>query len=335
MALLIVSGGCSSKRHQHVWEERYIVAMKAQDRGELEEAEAHYAQLIAYAPDAEHRAAAEFKRATLLEGRGAYEEALTAYASLYSAEDIKGEGREYQARAIYRAARLLLDQVGDEARGEALLTDLLKHHGEWVAAEHALALLRMRYTTRLGGEGARDALEVYLEENEGKPLHGHILFALAELSGEDHARAMSYYQRVLEGRASSALWDDALWEIGAHQARLRDWSAALATYERLATDFQEESWFIGDYTSEHADAARLERARIYLQELGEPMLAVKEYERFLRDFEENRLRDDAAWMRLEALRAANATALYQEGVRAFLEEYPESRHVRQLKGGAP
>lgn len=333
MILVLLCAACSSKQHQHVWEERYIVATQAQDQGDFEAAEAHYTQLVKHAPDEERRAAAAFKQATLFEERGEFERALEAYEALYSSEiDPQSEAAEYQARAIYRAARLQQDRFGDEARAEALFIDLLRHHGKWVAAEHALALLERRYVAQMGEEGARDQLSSYLQESQGTPLYGHILFTLARLSGSDHERAIAYYDQVLEHEVNASLWDDALWEKGARQVKMRDWDAALATYERLATAFQEESWFIGDYTSEHADDARLERGRIYLEELGQPLKAVEEYERFLSDFEYNRSRDDAAWMRLQALKAANASELYEEGVRQFVESYPESRYVRQIPG---
>lgn len=333
LCLLLSWTACRSTQHDHVWEERYIVAMRAQDRGEFEEARVHYEQLVAHAPDAERQAAAEFKYATMLEEKGEFEQALSAYEGLYGAQGAREqeEGGEYRARAKYRAARLLLDRLADEARAEQLLIELVRHDGAWVASEHALAILTRRHVAELGEEGAIDALTPYLEESAGTPLHGHLLFTLASLTGEDDARAVGYYERVLEEEASASLWDDALWEIGARQGKMEDWRGALATYERLATAFQEESWFIGDYTSEHADDARLERGRIFLEELGEPMKAVEEYERFLRDFTSNRSRDDAAWMRLRALKEANAEALYERGAREFIEAFPESRYVRQLR----
>ena len=325
---LLFAPACRSTTHGHIWEERYLVAARAHDRGEYDIARAHYEQLAQHAPDQEHARLISYRLGLMHQDRGQIAEALASYRALYEAPIAD----EHGARAMWRAVQLLDELPGRDQEAEALYGELLERFGDWVAAEHAVSILSKRAKARGGPQLALAELERYREGLEGKSALGAYLLEVASLWEQNQSpqRALQAYDEILARPGLKALWDDALWE----QARLHrlsaSWPEAIAKLERLATEFQETSWFIGDYSSEHADEARMELGRIYLEELHEPREAIAQFERFLRDFEHNKLRDDAAWGRLEALKQAGETRAYAKGLKRFVRDYPESRYVRHI-----
>lgn len=321
---------CSSERHVHVWSERYFAATRAQDQGKHDEARGHYEQLLTHAPDESSRRMIRYQLALMLEDEEREQEALEAYAAIHS-EAIYDE---YGARALYRAARLHHAR-GEQPKSVEMYHALLASYGEWVASEHAVSLLTSHYRAQGGARTALEALLEHRSDVSGKSVEGAYLMRVAKLHVEleHYAEAIVAYEQVLEAKHLDVLWDDALWEKAQVHRTQAQWERALEVLEVLATSFQETSWFIGDYTSEHADQARYEMGRIYLEELNRPDEAVTQYERFLEDFDSNRLRDDAAWMRLKALRLAGETRRYERGVERFTEDYPESRYARRLAQG--
>ena len=48
----------------------------------------------------------------------------------------------------------------------------------------------------------------------------------------------------------------------------------------------------------------------------------------MREFPHSRLRDDAAWEVVQVRRLQGEQAAFEEALRGFLEDYPESRYAR-------
>jgi tetratricopeptide (TPR) repeat protein len=326
----VVMVACSSTRHVHVWNERYIVAARAQDQGDREAARGHYAQLLEHAPDDASRRLILYQLALMLEQEQRTDEALTAYRDIYDADISDEQG----SRALYRAAQLIARSSG-EVTALPMYHDLIVRYGDWVAAEHAVGKLVTYHTTQQGVEAALKALLTHKGDVRGKSVEGDYLMQLAHLYQQsgDLPAAQSTYAEVLAATHLQVWWDDALWERAELYQSVQAWRDALTTLEQLATTFQETSYFIGDYSSEHADQARYEMGRIYLEELGEPDEAVAQFDQFLKDFEHNRLRDDVAWMRLGALRSAGKSKRYDRELKRFMKDFPESRYVRRLNQG--
>lgn len=326
----VVMVACSSTRHEHVWNERYIVATRAQDLGDRDAARDHYAQLLEHAPDDSSQRLILYQLALMLEQEQRTDEALTAYRDIYEVDISDEQG----SRALYRAAGLHAQRSGEVA-ALPMYHDLLVRYGDWVAAEHAVGKLVVYHTAQHGVDAAIEALLTHRSDVRGKSVEGDYLMRLAQLQQEsgDMEVAVATYAEVLAATHLQVWWDDALWERAELYQRAQAWRDALTTLEQLATTFQETSYFIGDYSSEHADQARYEMGRIYLEELGEPDEAVAQFDQFLKDFEHNRLRDDVAWMRLGALRSAGKSKRYDRELKRFMKDFPESRYVRRLNEG--
>ncbi len=328
--LVFVLSSCSSMRHEHIWEERYIVAARAQDTGNFDEAAMHFEQLEKHAPDEKRKRLIDYHHARMLEQQDREQEALVAYQDVYDVDFSDEPG----ANAMYRAANLHRS-LGDVTLAIKLYNRLIEQHGKWVVSEHALAFLEEHYAQTLSSAQMEQKLVEYLVYTEGTPLQGYVFFRIAALQEKrtQYTEALETYDKILAQEHLQVLWDDALWEKANLLDEQANWEGALVAYERLATKFQEESWFVGDYSSEHADQARMRRGTIYLDELGLPKRAVREFDVFLSDFEYNKLRDDVAWLRLRALREAGEVRAYERGLERFVKDYPESRYQRKLKEG--
>ena len=330
MLTACLMSACSSTRHVHVWNERYAVAARAHDRGELEVARGHYDELLAHAPDDASRRLIAYRLALMLEEQGSELEALAAYRDIYESE----VSEEYVARALYRASRLVARRDGAPA-AQPMYHELLERHGDWVVAEHAVAWIASHEREQGGSQAALDALLVHREHVRGKSVEGDYLMEVAKLyeSVGRRAETVTTYGEVLGAMHLEVWWDDALWELSELYQREGAWVTSIGVLEDLATEYQEDSYFIGDYSSEHADNARYEMGRIYLEELDQPEEAVAQFDQFLKDFKTNRLRDDAAWMRLRALKRAGDTRRYEKELKQFSKDFPESRYVRRLNEG--
>jgi outer membrane protein assembly factor BamD (BamD/ComL family) len=208
---------------------------------------------------------------------------------------------------------------------------LVDKYPESIAAEHALRDIRKWHRE----EGREDKMAEYLLETSkthaGTEIEDFALMMRGEVFEEDLSQdeqAIQAYEKVIELAYQGKLADDAIWRIAQIHIRNKRWEPALEYLDRLVAEHHEKSWFIGDYNSEFADEARLESGRIYLEELEDYDAAIAQFEKFIVEFPNSRLKDDAAWEVVKATELKGNAAATREAMEDFIKDYPESRYVR-------
>lgn len=328
LALLTLGAtACSSHRFVHVWNDRYVVARRAQDEGKLDEAQRHYDQLLKHAPSAEGRRLIELSLADLALDRGKVDEAYARYTRLW--QDTQ-HADAHGARALYQCVLIMSTIRSREDEAMRLRRLLMARFAEYIWAERAMEEVRDHMIAR-GEIKALDAELAALYPNvKASALADNLLFEralLAERHLKDDAEALKRLMAVYDHDPEGPLADDAIWERARIYTRQQDWPRALEALSRLARD-QETSWFIGTYDSEYADEARLEMGRIYADRLRRYPDAIKQLEAFIREFPDSLLCDDAAWELVRVRGLTGERKAYDEALRAFAKTYPESRYAR-------
>jgi tetratricopeptide (TPR) repeat protein len=246
---------------------------------------------------------------------------------------------EAAAMARYRAA--ILDVELGQSRVARREADWLLIHGpESAAARRAVQLLRALRREEGGAAGEADFLLGVASQlrsragrslrPEPKPdpvrdLYVECLVDAARIRLVERGLGSSA-ARLLDRAVRAAVmtnWiDDALiWQARARRANGAH-AAALESYQRLLA-LHETSWFVGSYESQFRDDAMLEIGET-LEEMGRTGDALAAYERLVEDAPASRLRDDAAFR--GAKLSGDAASL-----RAFLGDYPESRHAAEAR----
>ncbi|MEC9441138.1 MAG: tetratricopeptide repeat protein [Myxococcota bacterium] len=317
---------CSSKRFEFVWSDRYIEAARLHDQERYTEASEHYAQLLKHAPDEEKKRLILYRMALMQEQQGEVDAALESYTEIY--EDERAD--EYGSRAL-RASILIYRERGDQARARELTLATVDKYPESIAAEHALRDIRKWHRE----EGRAAEMVEYLlatsSAHKGTEIEDFALMMRGEVFEEDLSQdedAIGAYEKVIELAYQGKLADDAIWRIAQIHIRNKRWDKALEYLDRLVAEHHEKSWFIGDYNSEFADEARLESGRIYLEELEDYDAAIVQFEKFIKEFPNSRLKDDAAWEVVKAIELKGDASATREAMEDFIKDYPESRYVR-------
>jgi tetratricopeptide (TPR) repeat protein len=322
------AAGCSSGSFVHVWEDRYLVARGHQDRGEREAARGHYAQLLKAAPDGERKRLVELELALLLLDEGKKDEALAALDKLWEAEARDAHG----ARAMWEAA-LLRQGRGEGEQADKLREALITRYPGHVHAELALHDTRRAYVARGQAAALRERLTGMLAELGESGMGPLVLFVRAEVERDELGlpdAALATFEEVWALDEAGPLADDAVWERAELYRAREDWDKALVELGRLA-DPAESSWFVGSYDVEYADQARYDRGVIMLERKGDWRGARAEFERFLSDYKDSLLSDDAAWGVVRATWAGEGADAGREALKRFEEAYPESRYMRRAE----
>lgn len=324
-ALLVTS--CGRDRYIHRWNDRVLEVGKLHDAGELDEAQRRYEELLENAPGHEERRYVLNELARIAERRGDWHTALDRYEQVYSQEYDDEAG----ARATYRSAKIVTERLGETERGRRLLRQTVTRYPASVSAEFSVRELAERFRDR--GEFSR--LEQYFDELyvevEDQPVADNLLFALGmtlEEHADDEAGALAHYRTLYTNYPDGGLSDDALWQAAMIHKRHQRWPQAIELLETLADDV-ETSWFVGSYNSPWTNDARFELGLIHLLFLDDYDAAIEHFERYLSDFPHSVETDDAAWHIVEAHRLMGDKDGYRRAMEDFIEQYPESRFVRQ------
>lgn len=321
--------GCSSNKPVHRWNDRVLEAGSIADRGDVTEAQSRYERLLESAPGTEERRYVLVELGRMAEEQGDWREALDYYERLWS-RDVDDE---YGARALYRTSVIQQEHLGEPARARKSKRRAIVQYPRSVSAEFAVRDLADYYSGRGAlDEMARDFRQIY-DQVAGKPIGDNIMFELGralEASGQRDDDALAAYREVVRAYDDDSLADDALWQMAKIYRRHQMWRPAIAALE-LAADKMEVSWFVGDYNSPWANDARFQLGIINLLFLDKYDRAIEHFEQYLRDFPHSLYADDAAWHIVEAQRLAERGDRYRKALRDFLDDFPESRHVRTAK----
>lgn len=313
----------------HQWNDRVLEAGSQVDKGNLEEARERYERLLDTAPEDEERRYVLVELGRIAEEQGDWRDALSYYERVWTGE----RDDEYGGEALYRTALIQQEQLGEPAKARKTLRRTIFEYPASVSAEFAVRDLTDFYLeNRTLEQMNRDFREIY-GRVEGEPVGDNVMFELGralEASGDHDDEALAAYREVAITYGDDSLADDALWQMSKIYRRHQMWEPALQALE-LCAGMMEPSWFIGSYDSPWANDARFQLGIINLLFLDHYEQAVDHFETYLDDFPHSVFADDAAWHIIEAHRLAGSRGAYRESMRAFIEDFPESRHVRTAR----
>lgn len=309
------------------WNERVLDAGKMQDDGELDQAEARYKALLETSPDAEARRYVWNELAAISEERGDWKKALERYEKVWK-EKIEDEDGGH---ALFRSSLIVTEHLGDAERGRVMKRRVIERYPKSVSAEFATRDLAAHYRDKQAFTAMRAELDELYAKVDGTPVADNILFEVGEtleVEADNPDAALPYYRRLYETYPDSGLADDALWQAAMIYHRRQNWPDALRLFSRLA-DNVETSWFVGSYNSPWANDARMQLGLTHLLYLDDYETALEHFERYADDFPTSIERDDAAWHIVQTYRLMGDGERYRESLGAFIEDYPESRYVRE------
>lgn len=264
---------------------------------------------------------------------------LAAARDCFEARRSEMATREAAAMARYRAAMLNAD-LGERRAARRQADWLLTHRPESAAARRALQFLRAlrREEGGAAGEadfllgvasrlrpGAEGSLSPEPKPDAVRDLYLECLVGAAQIRLEERGLGMSAVRlldrAVRMARMSHWLDDALIWQARARRA-VGDNRAALESYRRLIS-LPGTSRLVGPYESLFRDEAMLEIGET-LEQMGRARDALAAYARLTEDAPTSRLRDDAAFR--AAKLSGDVASLH-----AFLSDYPESRHVAEVR----
>jgi tetratricopeptide (TPR) repeat protein len=320
--------GCGRNRPVHEWNEKVLATGRIHDDGELERAERGYLELIDSAPSRDARRFILMELAAISEDQGEWREAIGRYEKVYSqpVDDEPG------ALALYRTGLIVGDELGDSERGREIRRETITRFPKSVAAEFAVRD-HADYYRKLGDFEAMTAdFERLHAQVTGEAVGDNLLFAVAETFREEglEAAALPYYRRVWTEYPEGHVADESLWEAAQIYERRQQWRRAIPLYSKLA-EMVEDSWFVGTYNSTWANDARIRLGLIHMLYLNDYAQAARHFEQYLEDFPDGLMSDDVAWHLVQLRRLQDGEAAFRESMKAFAEEYPESRYVREVE----
>ncbi len=312
---------CTGRAFIHDWNERYVEASRAHDQGRLDDAEAHYVQLLKHAPNEETKRLAQWRMARLTEQRGKVDEARRAYRALYGSDPAD----EHGAQAMFRDIELTFEADGDFDTALKMCRELIARYATYVPAEYCVEEIERYHRTQEDLPALAEELDAFAKAQADTELGDFLLYRLGTLYADEMNRpddAVATFDRLYSLDPAGPLYDDALWFAAQVRVGQERWPDALAYYQRLL-DAREESWWVGSYDSEWVDDARFERGRIYFERLEDFDKAAAEFAAYVDEFDGNLDQDDAAWWRVHSLKRGGRD--WQKAARELIERFPESR----------
>lgn len=320
-AVLSLACGCANTRPVHVWTDAALEAESKQIRGELDEADARYVELLESAPDTDRRRWLVFNRAEIAREQGRTDDARGLFEELTDADiqDLWGANAAWQ----------LAEMRPDGPRKVEAMVEVITRYPAEVAAERALEWLARSAKSRGTLDEFVTLSRKLHDETAGALIADNILRrrAIAQESLGRLDDALDTYRKLHRLYSDESLADDALWESARIYRDVQNWEAALPLLERLATDV-ESSWFVGSYASEWVDDSILLLAEIHLLFLDDYDTAIEWYDYYVEEYPYGFKADDAAWGAVEAKRLGGDEAGHFSAMRRFLRDYPESEWAR-------
>lgn len=315
--------GCATTKPRHQWTESALNAETAHAEGRLDEAESAYQRLLPDAPNADKRRWLQVNLGLLALERGDEELARTRWTEVHSEDrqDLHG------ANALYEVAKL-----ADEADFVDVRLDVIRRYPGQIAAEFALQDIVNRLRAAEQHTELEQLLVELLDDVAGSELGDNVWFEIAQVRNNGLGapnEALEAYRELFARYEKGPLADDALWEMSEIYRAHQQWEPAIQLMTKLANEV-EASWFVGSYDSDWVDDAIYDIGWVYLVFLGDYDNAVRWFDRYLDQFPDGLLNDDAAWHIVEARRLNGDEAGYQRAMQDFAENFPESRYVRQI-----
>ncbi|MEL6179795.1 MAG: tetratricopeptide repeat protein [Myxococcota bacterium] len=328
LAIVLLLFGCGRQEERYRWERALLAADRLADHRDYQAAREAYIYLSS-GEMAEHARQAElryvqYRLAYLYEREGNYRDAILGYQELWSG-DIRDETA---AKAMYRVGYIFYAPLGRHEDGLDTWERVMVSMPETIAAGKALREILSHYDREGAPRQALDFIERLYPRLFDTPIGDNLMYRYGQRLRAlgAYAAAEAAYRRVIDVHAASGLVDDAQWELAElYQTQERFTDALLIL--RFITENRESSWIVGTYDSEYVDDARFQRGIIYLDRLNAHAKAEREFARFLDEFPESLLRDDARWNIIQSRLARNDAQGARSGCNELTRIEPESRWV--------
>lgn len=320
--------GCGSNRPVAHWDQKVLAVGRAHDAGKIDQAERDYLRLLKNPPSEDARRFVLTELAKISAQREDWGEALKRYKMVYA----EGIDDEASATAHYRTGIILDEHFGEHERALQMRRDTITRFPRSVAAEMAVRDHAVYYKKTGDFEAMKRDFNQLASKVKGEPALGTLLFAAAQQlhKAGRTSEALPYYRRVWTEDPDGHLADDSLWEAAQIYEKRQDWPNAIAVY-RKAAGLLQSAWFMGNDNSPWANDARRNLGYIYMLFLDDYPAALREFDQFLLDFPDGFLTDDVAWDRVHVLRLIHGQKAFEDAMREFAKQYPESRYVREVK----
>lgn len=306
----------------------------------LEEARACLSLLDGRAKRPDTRAELDYRRAEWLERLGQHRAARAEFLAIAS----RDPRAAMAARARFRAARLLEDELGEPAVADEEYRSLVREAPESTAALNALVHIEERLREQHPQGQTQALVEFYDRELSARPrspLAPTLLARLGEhaLSDPQSAGKAVRVFDILARDPASPKYDDALFLGAKARALVGDINGALERLERLVQTRERTPIpnFIvpGDLHSGKLDDARFFMAELLRDKVGDKKRARYHFELLLDESPTSRLADDAlAALAVIAVDLGDRSAAAQYYKR-LLAQHPHSRHAAQAKAFSP
>ncbi len=187
-----------------------------------------------------------------------------------------------QLRGVVNAPAALPDQQ-DEAAYR--LAELDYYGGRFSAAIARLDSISEHVQANFANDAL--ALRAFLHENQMTAEPALQQFARADLLARQHrvSEAIPIFLKVIEQYPQALLVDDALMKVARLQAKARLYTDAIASYQRLLTEFKESSIAL--------DRAQFDIGDVYQYGLNDKINATAAYEKLLANYPQSLLADQA------------------------------------------
>ena len=315
--------GCASGRPDQADRARrdaqYAAAERAYSNGDLDEARQLFVEVEADATDADARALAQYRLASIAAKRGD-----TAAAKAGFSKVLQSPSRERSALARYELALTALN-AGDSTP----MRLLVETRPDTTAADKAVRELTARETDP--ADTVR-WLERVAAQSPDSAVADNALWWAAHLRLNalgDIAGARRLLGRIATTWPEGAITDDALWTLAQLHLRQGQWLEAIATYDALVRIQPGKSFLVGSYRSRHMDDALLARGDVYFHGLKDCAAAAQAYRVLLEAFESSVLRDDALFGLIQAQRCQGIDPA--RTIARLRKAHPESRLIEHLE----
>ncbi len=155
------------------------------------------------------------------------------------------------------------------------LAEIMYFRGKWKEAQDQLGGMLSNMTSNTTNDAL--SLNIFIQENQEKNSAALGQFAKADLLKRQRklSEALAIYQEVFNKDTTSEIGDETLMNMGDVQAQMHHFNDAVATYDRLAYDFNE---------SINLDRAMIKMGQVYELGLHDKAKAIEAYQQLLEKF---------------------------------------------------
>lgn len=327
---LSVCVACGTPRSAWEFQREVIAAEALADQGEYEEALQEYTRLSALADtqlDLQHL---QFRSAYMWEQMGNADEALAAYARIYSRPTHPYD--DNAGRAMYRAGRVYRDILGDEDTAIEVWIATVRAFPETSFATDALNGVERYYKQQERYEELMDLYADLFVELRDRDIAHALVYKTGVILQDELDRcyeAQELYVLMIDQFQRSSLVDDAIWR----RALCYRHHDQIDEEYRILDDFvsgREMSILLGDYDYVHYNPALKRLAEIH-EDRGDIPGAIRAYRRFQKTFPLSLDNDDLQFKIIQLYGELGDIQAMRRYAKELEKFWPESRYVSRVE----